>query len=720
MHADKAPIFALDIGTRSIVGVLAHHQDGKLEIIDCEIREHLERSVQDGQIHDVEKVAEVIQKIKKELESRNQVQLKQVSVAAAGRSLKTMRIKSSRSIREHSFGSRDEVIAFELEAVQDAQRQLVEENEYSKIDHTKFHCVGYSVVEYSIDGSPIGSIVDQFGEEATIDVIATFLPRIVIDSLQASLSRADLEIAALTLEPIAAINVLIPPTMRRLNIALVDVGAGTSDIALTAEGTITAYAMVPTAGDEVTEALSENYLLDFNVAEALKRSLVAPEVSFQDILGFDHSRPSEEVIESIRPVVQNLAQKIADRILEYNKKAPQAVMLIGGGSMTPLLTAELASRLDIPVDRVAVRGAEALQNIIGSHEVLKGPESVTPVGIAMAAINNHISHINVFVNNKQVRVFDFKKLLIGDALIAAGIDMNKLHGKPGMALSVDVNGRCRIVRGTMGTPAKLFLDNQPVSLDTPIEDGAQIITTSGELGLDASATIRDIVTEDETKPLQIKFNGKDMTLDVLIQKNGLPASLDDELSDRDQLIIHPPSTVKEVVLACGVDESSIRDQNLTIFLPDQTKTFKTGASVIYHNGQPAQLYTRVQNNDKIEIKENEQGRITLASVIDPDELFGYQVDVQVNGQAVTMINPSIKLLVNGEESTPDRVLANNDRIEIDTKNRMIIIFNDIFNYVDIMSEKPEDKTKLEMRLNNEEAKYNTPLKNGDIIHLAWV
>src|SRR5690625_5489769 len=71
------------------------------------------------------------------------------------------------------------------------------------------------------------------GDKATVEVIATFLPQVVVESLLASLERADLTMEALTLEPIAAIHVLIPDSMRRLNIALVDIGAGTSDVAIT-------------------------------------------------------------------------------------------------------------------------------------------------------------------------------------------------------------------------------------------------------------------------------------------------------------------------------------------------------------------------------------------------------------------------------------------------------------------------------------------------------
>jgi len=64
--------------------------------------------------------------------------------------------------------------------------------------------------------------------------------------------------------------------MRMLNIALVDVGAGTSDLAISAEGTVKAYGMISYAGDALTAGLAEHFLLDFKVAEQLKVGLKAP------------------------------------------------------------------------------------------------------------------------------------------------------------------------------------------------------------------------------------------------------------------------------------------------------------------------------------------------------------------------------------------------------------------------------------------------------------
>ena len=68
-----------------------------------------------------------------------------------------------------------------------------------------------------------------------------------MDGLYSACNLGGLEVANMTLEPIAAINVAIPEAFRMLNIALVDVGAGTSDISITRDGSIIAYGMIPFA-----------------------------------------------------------------------------------------------------------------------------------------------------------------------------------------------------------------------------------------------------------------------------------------------------------------------------------------------------------------------------------------------------------------------------------------------------------------------------------------
>ena len=125
---------------------------------------------------------------------------KRVSVAAAGRALKTMEGSMTIDISGKSLFTAEDINRLELAAVQQAQQKLLSS---ATTVEDYYYCVGYSVLHYKLDGDKIGSLIDQTGRTATAEVIATFLPRVVVESLLSALKRAELEMEALTLEPIA-------------------------------------------------------------------------------------------------------------------------------------------------------------------------------------------------------------------------------------------------------------------------------------------------------------------------------------------------------------------------------------------------------------------------------------------------------------------------------------------------------------------------------------
>ena len=97
--------------------------------------------------------------------------------------------------------------------------------------------------------------------------------------------------------------------MRKLNIALVDIGAGTSDIAISKDGKIIGYGMVPMAGDEVTENILNEYLLDFETAEIVKKALSDKNetVKYEDILGIEYEIDKNEIYEKIEGTIETLS-----------------------------------------------------------------------------------------------------------------------------------------------------------------------------------------------------------------------------------------------------------------------------------------------------------------------------------------------------------------------------------------------------------------------------
>lgn len=501
-------IFALDIGTRSVVGLVAQKQeDDSVIVVDVEVKEHPERSMVGGQIHDVHKVAKIISQIKTNLEARLGFQLKGAAVAAAGRSLLTangraeMKFPYPHEITEEIF------YTLQLEAVRQAQYQIRE------IDKSgDYHCVGFTICHQYLDEVVIGNLVGQVGKVIAVDIIATFLPRTVIDSLHGALQKAGLDMDHLTLEPIAALNLAVPDNMRQLNIALVDIGAGTSDIAISENGTVRGYGMIPMAGDKITESICQSYLLDFITGETVKRQLNsgADTVSFTDIVGISHSLPLEQVIETLKPAVSDLVQKIAEKILEINSRPPQAVLCIGGGSLTPNLPLELAYALDLPENRVAVISSSVTEPMTSFAEELSSAETVTPLAIAVDTLSrSSLSIVKVTVNGRPIRLFATNELTVGDALVAAGISPSQYLGRIGPALAVEVNDEIIFIKGEPGQVGKVTVNGKPGELATVINDGDTITFEPGIMGKPGQAKLKDILPKElEGKEVIVKVNNR--------------------------------------------------------------------------------------------------------------------------------------------------------------------------------------------------------------------
>ena len=236
---------------------MLERQENMYRILASKIIEQEPGAMQDGQIHDIARVARTIRRVTSDLEGKLGVISQQVAVAAAGRTLKTAVGSTSYPISPVEPIDIPTVQALEMQAVLRARESL---NSHADAGPraaanwaSAYIFVAYSPMTYYLDNEPIGSLIGHQGANIGVDVIVTFLPRVVIDSLSASLNTAGLEMASLT-RANRSHQAAIPPSMRRLSLALIDVGAGTSDIALTKDGTVFAYGMVSVAGDEITEA----------------------------------------------------------------------------------------------------------------------------------------------------------------------------------------------------------------------------------------------------------------------------------------------------------------------------------------------------------------------------------------------------------------------------------------------------------------------------------
>lgn len=712
---EKKKIFALDTGTRSVVGIILEVDEEQYHVVDMVAIEHSERAMLDGQIHDVLSVSKIIKKIKGELEEKHGP-LHKVAVAAAGRALITEKASFSIPISGKPMMSVEDVIHLEFCAIQKAQEQVAKKHENeNKIHH--YYCVGYSVLYYRLDGEEIGSLIDQQGDEASVEIIATFLPKVVVESLIAALQRSDLEVEALTLEPIAAINVLIPPSMRRLNVALVDIGAGTSDIAITDSGTVIAYGMVPIAGDEITEAISDEYLLDFPLAEKAKRDLLTnEEIKITDILGFEMEVPKEEIISKISGSIDKLATSIQNEILKLNGNVPpKAVMLIGGGSLTPELPQRLSKGLGLPENRVAIRGIDAIQKLTFSDSIKNGPEIVTPIGIAITAQKNPLKYLTVFVNEKPVRIFELKELTVGDALLAAGIKMNKLYGKPGMAMIVTLNGHSITIPGEHGKPPILQNNGVDCLLNDKIQNGDKITVIKGEDGEKATVQIKDLIDDIPTKTIRI--NDQEYTIKPTIKRNGERVSYETVLHDHDVIECFLPETIEDLLEELNLQHLQNELEPFKLILNGNEILLHEFTGRVLKNGVEVRVTHNIDDGDHITIE-----RRKLPTIRDIAEmkhiLLSHSIPVTFNGKEVVLTKNISEFIRNEKILSEDDYIYYGDKIEVQTKRFEPFIFQDLFSVIDIELPKNPSGNFILLK-NNEPTSFHEQIKAGDQLELRW-
>ena len=651
-------IFSLDIGTRTVIGIVGTWEDGKFRIITSCIKSHEKRNMYDGQIHDIEGVTKIVREVKEELESRLKISLKKVCIAAAGRSLRTCRVKIDKKIEPTIEIDNRMIEALELEGIQRAQ-ELVDDENYKK--DMKYYCIGYSVVNYYLDDSFIENLEGHRAEKIGVDILATFLPQIVLDSLYTVMSRANLEVANITLEPIAAINIAIKENLRLLNLALVDIGAGTSDIAITKDGTISAYAMTSTAGDELTEKIAKTYLLDFDTSEKLKVRLNKENNhEFYDIVGVKHNLTTDEIISEVDDAIDKIAKEICEKIIEFNGKSPSAVFLIGGSSQIPHLTEKISKYLKIPVERVVIRDASIIENVEGITDDLKGPDAITPIGIGMiGAYNEYNDFLKVYLDEKELAIFNSSNMKVVDALLLANYSPNKLVPKRGEDFIYYLNGEKVVEKGKIGEPAIIYINGEVGSLNTKISDGDKINIISATKGERATPKLFDCGPKNET----IKFNDKTISL-IQYKVNGKHIKDNIKLNHLDKVGCHQIKDIEELLDYIG---------------------FKIDDYIVYKNG----------------IKVNGDSCLEKGDVI-VSKLKGYEKD-QTNSY-LDSNQKSITLTINGEK-------------KIFSYDKDKFVFVDIFSYIDFDLSKA--KGRLVLKVNGQKAQYIQELKDNDIVEIYW-
>lgn len=687
---EKSIVFGLDIGTRSIVGTVGYKDDKTFHVLAQCVKEHETRAMLDGQIHDIAEVGKSIQFVKQQLERQLDIKLHDVCIAAAGRVLKTVTTEVEFEFEEEKIVTEEDIHTLDLLGVDKAQGILNENND-TKFD---FYSVGYSTIHYYANGDMMTSLLGHKVHQIAEEVIVTFLPDDVVEGLYSSVGQAGLNVANMTLEPIAAINVAIPKSFRMLNIALVDVGAGTSDISITKDGSIIAYGMIPQAGDELTDVLVQKYLVDFNTADHMKiASGKDKTVEFQDILQITHQVSSEEIIETLQPTISQMTKAVAEKIKELNgNKSVSACFVVGGGGKVTAYTECLADELELIHERVALRGEEVLGDVVFEQPgTVKDSLLVTPIGICLSAYEKKNNFIFVHFNGERMKLYDNDKLTVVDAAVQAGFPNEDLFPKSGKELSFTVNGKQRLIRGGPGEAAVITLNGHPSSLGERLEANCEIQILASCAGTPATYTVGDI-EEYADANLSFVVNGKMVLCPKFALVNGKLVSQFYDLHDMDKVELQNFYTVRQLMEFMDVEV----DMNQDILV----------------NNKDADMNTEVYENFSVDWK-----LVSFRTAQEDVEATTEDSTTQTGKQAASQTAKNqTESATSQSEKTGVSIVVNGEKIILTGKETYIFV--DIFDKINFNLAEGKGRA-IVTTLNGRDAQYTEALSEGDIAEIRW-
>lgn len=698
----ETPVFGLDIGTRSVVGTVGFKREDRFTVIAQEIREHQTRAMLDGQIHDINRVADTILEIKKALEQQTGLELQEVCIAAAGRVLKTTNIHVDLEFDKERSITKDDISTVTSMGVEKAFEFFQKEND----SDMRFYCVGYSVVKYYLNNMWMGQPEHHKAKILSADMIATFLPDDVVDGLYSAVELAGLKVSNLTLEPIAAIRVAIPEKFRMLNIAMIDVGAGTSDISITNDGSVIAYGMIPCAGDSLTEVLAKKCLVDFTTAEHIKTAIsTQKEVTYEDIMGLEQTITADEILEICRPQIENMAKLASDEIRALNGgMSPSAVFIVGGGGRIRGFSEQIAKELGLDAKRVALRGSEIMKEIDFPEGSKADSTTITPVGICLSYYEQNNNFVYVTFNGIKVKLYDNNHLAVVDAAMQASFSKDSLFPRRGQELHYTVNGKARVTKGEYGENAKIYVNGEEVDLNYAIKANDVIVMEPATVGQAASMQVKDLV--DYHAKLHVKIDGEDVNLQKPIKVNGVIQTPDYFIQEGDnialyayyscsQLMDYLHVTSKEVSLIINSELAGI---DAAIYSGDEIHTMEK--ELADKEGQPLEDFYNTPEDKTT--KENKTSNEDKAEMKETVNVFKNMIEEAAQEEK--------------EEQKKILVVVNQKPISLEGKNHYMFV--DIFDYINFDTTRMRGKGIVTL-VNGNNAQYTQELKNGDKIEVFW-
>lgn len=368
-------LVGLDIGTSKIVAVVAEVlEDGALNIIG--MGQTPSRGLKKGMVVNIDSTVQAIQRAIEEAELMADCSIHEVFTGIAGSHIRSVNSDGMVAIRER------EVTQSDIDRVIETARAVA-----IPPDHQVLHIL---TQEFSIDGQedvhePLG--MSGVRLEARVHIVSGSVS--AAQNITKCVRRCGLEVSDLILQPLASATAVLSDDEKELGVCLVDIGGGTTDVAIYTRGAIRYTAVIPIAGDQITNDIAmalrtpTKEAEDIKLAHGCALAASADPTQMIEVPGVAE-RSSRQLsrttlAEVIEPRVEELFQLVANEIKRsgFQSFLRSGIVLTGGAAKMPSMT-ELAEELfHLPV-RIGVP-----KYFGGLSEVVKDPRFSTAIGLML-------------------------------------------------------------------------------------------------------------------------------------------------------------------------------------------------------------------------------------------------------------------------------------------------------------------------------------------------
>jgi cell division protein FtsA len=387
--AKNSPIVVgLDIGTTKIcVTVGRRSEHGKIEVLGMGKAESA--GVTRGVVSNIQKTVQAIILAVEEASAQSNVDVKIVNVGIAGQHIK--------SLQHRGILTRKELNT-------EIQRKDIDkliEDMYKLVMPPGEEIIHVLPQEFTVDNEP--GIKDPIGMagvrlEANFHIISGHVS--AVKNILKCVGNAGLETQELILEPLASSESVLSEEEKEAGVVLVDIGGGTTDLAIFHEGIIRHTAVIPFGGNSVTEDIREGCSVMRNQAELLKTrfgSALAEENKENEIIcvpGLRGREPKEISVKNLAYVIQARMEEIIEHVYYeikssgYEKKLIAGIVITGGGAQLKHLpqlvefVTGLDSRIGYPNEHLA-KNDVLPKNV---YDELKSPMYATGIGLLIKGI----------------------------------------------------------------------------------------------------------------------------------------------------------------------------------------------------------------------------------------------------------------------------------------------------------------------------------------------